>query len=103
LHGPLPKGTGTVRRGVTENRSQQAYLQGRGGIEFSKGIRYACGTKVRPSACTSEMGEGENGPSYCPLSKVLVRSEEESLKLTTSRLKEEYLPVVAFLFQTKPH
>jgi len=30
--------------------------------------------------CPSEMGEGRDGPSHCPLFKVLVRSEEESLK-----------------------
>jgi len=48
------------------------------------------------SACTSEMDEGGNGPSHCPLPKVLVRSEGESLELTTSQLTEEYLPVVAF-------
>jgi len=30
------------------------------------------------SACPSKMGEGRDGPSHCPLPKVLVRSEEES-------------------------
>ena len=32
------------------------------------------------SACPSKMGEGRDGPSHSPLPKVLVRSEEESLK-----------------------
>jgi len=39
------------------------------------------------------MGEGRDGPSNSPLPKVLVRSEEESLKFTTNQLKEEYLSV----------
>jgi len=47
------------------------------------------------SACPSRMGEGRDGPSHCPLPKVLVRSEEESLKLNRSQLTEEHLPVVA--------
>jgi len=32
------------------------------------------------SVCPSKMGEGRDGPSNCPLPKVLVRSEEESQK-----------------------
>ena len=36
-------------------------------------------------ACPSKMGEGRDGPSHCPLPKVLVRSEEESLKLTVNK------------------
>jgi len=47
------------------------------------------------SACPSKMGEGRNGPSHCPLPKVLVQSEVESLKLNRSQLNEEYLPIVA--------
>jgi len=47
------------------------------------------------SACPSEMGEGGNGPSHCPLPKVVVWSEEESLKLYRSQSNEEYLPIVA--------
>ena len=43
------------------------------------------------SACPSKMGEGRDGPSHSPLPKVLVRSEEESLKLLRSQLKEDYL------------
>ena len=43
----------------------------------------------------SKMGEGRDGPSHSPLPKVLVRSEEEALKLTINRMKEEYLPVEA--------
>jgi len=37
------------------------------------------------SACPSKMGEGGNGSSHCPLPKVLVLSEGESLKLNMSR------------------
>ena len=29
------------------------------------------------SACPTKMGEGGNGPSHCPLPKVVVRSEED--------------------------
>jgi len=51
--------------------------------------------------CPSEMGEGGNGSSHRPLTKVLVRSEEESLKLNKSQLNEEYLPLVVLLFTDK--
>jgi len=33
------------------------------------------------------MGEGGNGPSHCPLPKVVVRAEEESLKLNFNQEK----------------
>ena len=33
------------------------------------------------SACPTKMGEGRDGPSHSPLPKVVVRSEEEALKL----------------------
>ena len=41
------------------------------------------------------MGEGRDGPSHCPLPKVVVWSEEESLKLNVNQWKEDYvaLPV----------
>jgi len=32
------------------------------------------------SGWTNKMGEGKNGPFHCPLPKVVVRSEEKSLK-----------------------
>jgi len=41
------------------------------------------------------MGEGRDGPSHSPLPKVVVWSEEESLKLNVNQGKEEYLPMVA--------
>ena len=45
-------------------------------------------------AFTSKMGEGRDGPSHCPLPKVLVRSEEESLQLNITQSNKEYLPIV---------
>jgi len=44
------------------------------------------------SACPTKMGEGRDGPSHCPLPKVLVRSEEEALKSTINQSNKEYLP-----------
>jgi len=41
------------------------------------------------SACPSKMGEGSDGSSHCPLPKVVVRSEEESLKLNINQLEED--------------
>jgi len=41
------------------------------------------------------MGNGRNGPSHCPLPKVLLWSEDDPLKSNKSQLNEEYLPVVA--------
>jgi hypothetical protein len=61
------------------------------------------------SACPSKMGEGRDGPSHSPLPKVLVRSEEESLKSPEvcfpngcdmdleARLKEDYLEASSIL------
>ena len=40
-------------------------------------------------ACPSKMGEGRDGLSHCPLPKVLVRSEEESLKLNVSKNNQQ--------------
>jgi len=37
--------------------------------------------------CPNKMGEGGNGSSHCPLPKVLVRSEKESLKLNINQEK----------------
>jgi len=39
------------------------------------------------------MGEGIDGPSHCPLSKVLVRSEEESLKLNVSKNNQQTITI----------
>ena len=33
-----------------------------------------------PSGRTNKMGEGKNGPSHCPLPKVVVRTKAKSLK-----------------------
>ena len=35
------------------------------------------------------MGERKDGPSHCPLPKVLVRSEEETLKLNVSKNNQQ--------------
>jgi len=40
------------------------------------------------SACPNKMGEGGNVPFHCPLPKMLVLSEEESLKLNINQRKE---------------
>jgi len=39
------------------------------------------------SARPTKMGEGRDGPSHCPLPKLVVRSEEDSLKLNLSQEK----------------
>jgi len=47
------------------------------------------------SVCPNKICEGRNGTSHCPLPKVVVWSEEESLKLSINQWHEEYLPMVS--------
>ena len=45
------------------------------------------------SGRTNKMGEGKNGPSHCPLPKVVVRSEAKSLKLWANKHKQQKIPI----------
>jgi len=89
---------------VIRSASEETIYIGASSHESNTNINqelYLQNTNTKPdlsetsSACPSKMGEGRDGPSRSPLPKVLVRSEEESLKLNRSQVKEEYLQVVA--------